>query len=101
MVKSYEELNQDEIQGNITISQNYSSFILLLILAVLLIVVLYMFSRSSSSSDSSMIPQQPTPTNMQGGQLGISTYFIVFVIIIIVLVIKYFSNISSFIKSYY
>lgn len=105
MVKSYEELNQEEIQGNINISQNYSSFILLLILAVLLIVVLYMFSRSSSSSGSAstMIPQQPTPTptNMQGGQLGISTYFIVFIIIITVLVIKYFSNISSFIKSYY
>lgn len=103
MVKSYEELNQEEIQGNINISQNYSSFILLLILAVLLLVVLYIFSRSSSTSDSTMIPQQPTPTptNMQGGQLGISTYFIVFIIIITVLVIKYFSNISSFIKSYY
>jgi hypothetical protein len=40
------------------------------------------------------------PYQQAGGQLGISAYFIVFAIILIVLVIKYFSNISSFVKSF-
>ena len=50
MVKSYDELNESEIQGNINISKNYYSFILLLIFSVLLIVILYMFTATSSNS---------------------------------------------------
>lgn len=96
MVKSFEELTQDEIQGNLSLSQNYYSFILLLVISVLLIVVIYMFSSKTSTSTT----QTSIPTNQEGGQLGISVYFIIFAIICIILLVKNFSSISSFIKSF-
>jgi len=98
IVQSYENLNKEEVEGNITINQNYYSLILLIILAIALIVILYLFSRSTVNTMSAINSYQP---NVQTeGQLGISAYFIVFAIILIVLVIKYFSNISSFVKSF-
>jgi hypothetical protein len=106
MINDFENLNQEEIDGNITISKNYYSFVLLLILSIALIVLLFMFSGSSSTNanaNSSMalpIPNMYQSNNQYGGKLGISAYFIIFAIILIVLVIKYFSNISSFIKSF-
>jgi len=106
MINDFENLNQEEINGNITISKNYYSFVLLLILSIALIVLLFMFSGSSSTNantNSSMampIPNMYQSNNQYGGNLGISAYFIIFAIILIVLVIKYFSNISSFIKSF-
>jgi hypothetical protein len=104
-VQSYENLNKKEVEGNITINQNYYSFILLIILAIALIVILYLFSGSSSTGSTATVNPTPAinpyqPNVQAGGQLGISAYFIVFAIILIVLVIKYFSNISSFVKSF-
>jgi len=101
-INDFENLNQAEIDGNITISKNYYSFVLLLILSIALIVLLFMFSGSSSTNtNSSMaLPNMYQSNNQYGGNLGISAYFIIFAIILIVLVIKYFSNISSFIKSF-
>jgi hypothetical protein len=103
-INDFENLNQEEIDGNITISKNYYSFVLLLILSIALIVLLFMFSGSSSTNanaNSSMaLPNMYQSNNQYGGKLGISAYFIIFAIILIVLVIKYFSNISSFIKSF-
>jgi hypothetical protein len=105
IVQSYENLNKEEVEGNITINQNYYSFILLIILAIALIVILYLFSGSSSTSSTTTVNPTPAinpyqPNVQAGGQLGISAYFIVFAIILIVLVMKYFSNISSFVKSF-
>ena len=96
MIQSFEDLNQEEIDGSINISQNYTSFVLLLILALVFIYVTYILSVQPSSNS------MTTNTTMfqQGGKLGISTFFIIFIIILISLVIKYFSNISSFIKSF-
>ena len=99
MISDFENLNQDEIDGNISINKNYYSFILLLILSVVLIVILYMFTGSSSTNSSTM-PNLYQPNNQYGGKLGFNTYLIIFVFILIALVIKYFSNISSFIKSF-
>jgi hypothetical protein len=104
IVKSYEDLNTKEVEGNIKINQNYYSFILLIILAIALIVILYLFSGSSSATASGATAINPNPSinpYQTEGQLGISAYFIVFAIILIVLVVKYFSNISSFVKSFY
>ena len=105
MVQNYESLNQQQTEGNININQNYYSFILLIILAIALIVILYLFSGSSSTSSTATVNPTPAinpyqPNVQAGGQLGISAYFIVFAIILIVLVVKYFSNISSFVKSF-
>lgn len=104
MINEFENLNQEEIDGNITISKNYYSFVLLLILSIALIVLLFMFSGSSATNantnSSIALPNMYQSNNQYGGKLGISAYFIIFAIILIVLVIKYFSNISSFIKSF-
>jgi hypothetical protein len=103
IVQSYENLNTKEVEGNIKINQNYYSFILLIILAIALIVILYLFSGSSSSINTypAINPIPAINPYQSGGQLGISAYFIVFAIILIVLGVKYFSNISSFVKSFY
>ena len=110
MVKKFEDLNQDEIQGNITINRNYYSFILLIILAMALIILVYVFSRSSTT------PPVPTnnyqPTSETNQQLGNKAYYIIFAIIILALVVNYFSNavllfqgavsgISSFTKNFF
>ena len=74
MIQSFEDLNQEEIDGSINISQNYTSFVLLLILALVFIYVTYILSVQPSSNS------MTTNTTMfqQGGKLGISTFFIIF-----------------------
>lgn len=104
MIKSFEDLNQEEVDGNITINKNYTSFILLLILAIAFICVIYILSGqkpSNYTTTNTIFPVETntTPMFQQGGKLGISTFVIIFVIILVCLVIKYFSNIYSFIKN--
>jgi len=95
MIQSFEDLNQEEIEGDITISQNYNSFVLLVILVIVSIFLIYILTSQSSSSSA-----LPKTTFQQGGKLGMSAFLIVFIIILISLVVKYFSNIQSFIKSF-
>jgi hypothetical protein len=60
-----------------------------------------MFSGSSSTaSANSTLSNASQPNGQSGGLLGTSAYLVVFGIILIVLVVKYFSNLSSFVKSF-
>ena len=96
MVKSYEELYEDEIQGNINISQNYYSFMLLLIFSIALIVILYMFTGATSDTATASSINPTQSQSQPSGQLGISAYFIVFFITLIVVAMNYSSITSSY-----
>lgn len=90
-VNEYEGLNQQHDDGNIMINHNYYSFILLFALVIGCIFILYKFSGSSTGSS---VPV--SPVLQSGGELGKSTYYVIFVIILVSLFIKYYPTISNF-----
>jgi hypothetical protein len=93
-IKSYDALKRELTQSNINTTQNYTSYLLLLFVVILLIILMVMFSSSSSTTTMN------NTVNQQGGKLSISAYLFVFIIILVTIVIKYYSRISSFIKSF-
>jgi NADH:ubiquinone oxidoreductase subunit 3 (subunit A) len=50
MISVYQTLDQKQAQGNLTITQNYYSFVLLLFLVVIIIIVLFYLGGSSAES---------------------------------------------------
>jgi type II secretory pathway component PulF len=50
MINDYQTLDEKQTQGNLTINQNYYSFILLLFLAIIVIFCLFYFGGSSSEA---------------------------------------------------
>jgi hypothetical protein len=51
MVNEHENLDQQEIQGNMAINQNYYSFVLLLFLAFIVIIILWYFGGSNTNTN--------------------------------------------------
>jgi len=84
-LKDFQTLDQEQIQGNIMINQNYYSFLLLLGLAVIVLFILYKFGLPSSSKTVS-------PQIQSGGELGTNAYYIVFSIILVILFLKFIIN---------
>jgi hypothetical protein len=84
MLNEYQTLDEQHIQGNIHISQNYYSFILLMILAVLVIFLLYKFSIPSGQSSTTIV--------QNGGQLGTSAYYTVFGIFLLILLLTCYNK---------
>jgi superfamily II RNA helicase len=76
LTNEYQTLEEQQIQGDIKINQNYYSFLLLIILAIIIIFMLYSFSGSSSNIQ-------------RGGNLSKNAYYFVFGIIILVFYIIY------------
>ena len=50
MINEYQTLDEKQAQGNLTISQNYYSFVLLLFLAIIILIVLFYIGGSSAES---------------------------------------------------
>ena len=86
MVNEYQTLDEQQTEGNITISQKYYSFLLLLGLVIIVIILLYKFGLSSP-----VTPTSP-PLMQTGGELGTNTYYIIFGIVLVILIVKNFSN---------
>jgi hypothetical protein len=84
MLNEYQTLDEQHIEGNIHISQNYYSFILLMILAVLVIFLLYKFSIPSAQSTTTYI--------QNGGQLGTSAYYIIFGLFLLILLLTCYNK---------
>jgi hypothetical protein len=84
MLDEYQTLDEQQVEGNIHISQNYYSFILLMILALLVIFLLYKFSMPSAQSTTTYI--------QNGGELGISAYYMVFGIFILILLLTCYNK---------
>jgi hypothetical protein len=56
MLDEYQTLDEQQIDGDLNIYQNYYSFILLIMLAILFIYILYMFSGTGLSTTSTTRP---------------------------------------------
>jgi len=87
MVNEYQDLDQQQSEGDIHINKNYYSFILLLGIAIIVIIVLFYFTSSTTSSTN-----MATPLIQSGGELGKNAYYFIFGIILVILIIHYYKN---------
>jgi hypothetical protein len=85
MLNDYQTLDQDQTEGNLMINQNYYSFLLLLALAIVVIFLLYKFGMPSKASPGNLA----SPPLQSGGQLGISTYYIILGIVLVILLVNF------------
>jgi len=84
MLDEYQTLDEKQNEGDIHISQNYYSFILLMILAILFIFLLYKFSSPSAESTTTFV--------QNGGELGTSAYYMVFVVFLLILLLTCYNK---------
>ena len=91
VLKSYEDLEQSEQQGQMKVTQNQYSYILLVIIAIGVIVLLYKFSGVLTSEPNSS--QQSY--NQSGGEMPQSGSYILLLIIIFIILFNYYSNIDK------
>lgn len=82
MLNEYQTLDEQQVEGNIHISQNYYSFLLLMILVILFIYILYKFSGQAAT----------TSIIQNGGQLSNNAYYIISGIVIFILLIISFNK---------
>jgi hypothetical protein len=90
-LKSYEDLDKSEQEGQMRVTQKHYSYILLSIIAIGVIFVLYKFSgvlTSQSQGDSQTY-------NQTGGEIPQSTYYVLLIIIILIILFNYYSNIKQ------
>ena len=84
MLNEYKTLDEQQVEGNINISQNYYSFLLLMLLAILVIFLLYKFSIPSTQSSTTFV--------QNGGELGTNAYYIVFGLFLLVLLFTLYNK---------
>lgn len=84
ILNEYQTLDEQQVQGNIHISQNYYSFVLLMFLAILVIFLLYKFSIPSAQSSTTFVQNE--------GELGTTAYYIVFGLFLLVLLFTLYNK---------
>jgi hypothetical protein len=90
-LKSYEDLDKSEQEGEMRVSQKQYSYILLSIIAIGVIFILYKFSGVLTSQ-----PQGDSQIyNQTGGEIPQSTYYVLLIIIILIILFNYYSNIKQ------
>jgi preprotein translocase subunit SecG len=89
-LKSYEDLDKSEQEGEMRVTQKQYSYILLVIIALGVIVLLYKFSGVLTSESGSS-----QTYNQTGGELPQSTYYVLLIIIILIILFNYYSNIKK------
>lgn len=89
MLNEYQTLDEQQVEGNIHISQNYYSFILLMFLAILVIFLLYKFSIPSDQSSTTIVQNGP--------ELGTIAYYIVFGLFLLVLLFTLYNKYANLI----
>ena len=90
-LKSYEDLDKSEQQGQMRVTQKQYSYILLSIIAIGVIFILYKFSGILTSQ-----PQGDSQIyNQTGGEIPQSTYYVLLIIIILIILFNYYSNIKK------
>ena len=82
LLKEYENLDNTSSNDEILINQRFYTYAFLTILAIVVIYLLFKLSYPSANTTQ-------VPTVQYGGDLGISSYFILFLIIFITVFIKY------------
>jgi len=81
MLNKYEDVDESLDKGNITVTQNYYSFLLLLALAVVIIFILTSLTITGGKSNQS-----------GGNKLGYNVYYIVFFIAFITMIIHFYNK---------
>jgi hypothetical protein len=84
MLDEYQTLDEQQVEGNIQISQNYYSFILLMFLVILFIFLLYKFSIPSDQSSTTIV--------QNGTSLGTTAYYIVFGLFLLALLFALYNK---------
>lgn len=84
MLNEYQTLDEQQVEGNIHITQNYYSFILLMFLALLVIFLLYKFSFTSAQSSTTFVQNE--------GELGTTAYYIIFGLFMLVLLFALYNK---------
>ena len=90
MLKSYQDLDESEKQGEITITQQYYSYILLVVIVLGAIILLYSFSGTFSNEQN--VYSQNIPDNSESST---NKYYIILIIIIVILIITSYTNIKT------
>jgi len=72
-IKEFQNLNEAQIESNLSVNQNYYSYIFLLFFAIFIIIMLIKF-----------VPSDASNVKYGGGILNNNTYFIIFAIILII-----------------
>jgi hypothetical protein len=112
MLNEYQTLDEQQVEGNIHVTQNYYSFVLLMILAILFIIMLYKLSIPSIQPTSFLQNYGENYGQNYGqiygqnygqnyGQLGTSTYKIIFGIILLVLLLTYYNKLRDILHTNY
>lgn len=81
MMNEYQTLEENQIQGNIKVTQNYYSFILLLALTILIVYILYKFTG---------VPDNNRSLFQSGGALSHNAYYIVLSLLLLTALVYYF-----------
>ena len=89
MLNEYQTLDEQQVEGNIHISQNYYSFILLMLLAILVIFLLYKFSMPSAQTSTTFV--------QNGGELGTNAYYMVFGLFLLILLFTLYNKYANLI----
>ena len=85
MMNEYQTLDQQQIQGDLTINQNYYSYLLLLTLAIIIIFILYKLTGILMING----PMINGPMLQSGDDLGKNAYYIVSGLILLTVVLYF------------
>jgi hypothetical protein len=96
MLNEYQTVDEQQVEGNIHISQNYYSLILLMLLAILVIFLLYKFSMPSAQSSTTFV-QNGGELGTNGGELGTNAYYMVFGLFLLVLLFTLYNKYANLI----
>ena len=83
LIGDYQTLDEKQTHGNLTINQNYYSFVLLLFLAIIIIVVLFYFGGSNSQTQGQVQGQEQPSIN----GLNLTTNYVVITAFLLALLI--------------
>ena len=85
LLEEYETLDQQQEVGNITINQNYYSFLLLIGITIIIIIMIISLSYS---------PAQIKPTFQTGGEAKSSTYYFALFLFLVIYIAAKFTHLK-------
>jgi hypothetical protein len=89
MLKKFDDLDESQVETELSINQNYYSFILLSVIAVAICFMLYFFSRAASN------PTSVLQTIQQGGKKSASFLFFANIFCAVILILLFIIFIKS------
>jgi hypothetical protein len=88
IIRDYDTIQSNKNDTELSVTQNYYSFILLALLVFIILIVLYKIGSSGSASS---VPASLPPVIQMGGKLKSNAYYITFVIILLSFIVTYYN----------